>query len=228
MKRGRILMVNILFSSYNFNEKWAKDSMQKYIKCDDKVLVIPFSFGENISNDMDWQDAYSKGNGKYYNTIVLPFLSCGIREENIEWVNYFKDTDENAKDKIRSSDILFFTGGLPDKMMHRLKEFDLISEVENFVGVIIGVSAGAMIQIADYHITPDKDYDIFSYNKGLNLIRDFDIEVHYEETEIEKSYINKVLNERVDTVYAIKDTGGIIVDNNAITLLGDTQIFSRK
>lgn len=221
-------MVNILFSSYNFNEKWAKDSIEKYIKCDDKVLVIPFSFGENISNDMDWQDAYSKGNGKYYNTIVLPFLSCGTREENIEWVNYFKDTDENAKDKIRSSDILFFTGGLPDKMMHRLKEFDLISEVENFVGVIIGVSAGAMIQISDYHITPDKDYDVFSYNKGLNLIRDFDIEVHYEETEIEKSYINKVLNERVDTVYAIKDTGGIIVDNNAITLLGDTQIFSRE
>jgi len=228
MKRGRILMVNILFSSYNFNEKWAKHSMQKYIKCDDKVLVIPFSFGENISNDMDWQDAYSKGNGKYYNTIVLPFLSYGIREENIEWVNYFKDTDENAKDKIRSSDILFFTGGLPDKMMHRLKEFDLISEIENFVGVIIGVSAGAMIQISDYHITPDKDYDIFSYNKGLNLIRDFDIEVHYEEAEIEKSYINKVLNERVDTVYAIKDTGGIIVDNSAITLLGDIQTFSRE
>ncbi len=60
------------------------------------------------------------------------------------------------------------------------------------------------------------------------MIRDFDIEVHYEDTEIEKNYINKVLNERTDTVYAIKDTGGIIVDNNAITLLGDTQIFSRK
>ncbi|WP_346897604.1 Type 1 glutamine amidotransferase-like domain-containing protein [Clostridium sp. UBA7503] len=220
-------MVNILFSSYNFNEKWAKGSMEKYIKCDDNVLVIPFSFGENISNDMDWQSAYNKDNGKYYNTIVLPFLSYGIKEENIEWVNYFKDTDENAKDKIRSSDILFFTGGLPDKMMHRLKEFDLISEIENFVGVIIGVSAGAMIQISDYHITPDKDYDVFSYSEGLNLIRDFDIEVHYEETEIEKNYINKVLNERVDMVYAIKDTGGIIVDNNAITLLGDTQIFSR-
>ncbi len=60
------------------------------------------------------------------------------------------------------------------------------------------------------------------------MIRDFDIKVHYEDTEIEKNYINKVLNERTDTVYAIKDTGGIIVDNNAITLLGDTQIFSRK
>jgi len=228
MKRGRILMVNILFSSYNFHEKWAKDTIEKYIKCNDKVLVISFSFAESISNDMDWQSAYSKDNGKYYNTIVLPFLSYGIREENINWINYFKDTEESAKDKVRNSDIIFLTGGLPDKMMHRLKEFDLINEIESFAGVIIGISAGAMIQIADYHITPDKDYDIFSYNRGLNLIRDFDIEVHYEDTEIEKNYINRVLNERTDTVYAIKDTGGIIVDNDAITLLGDTQIFSRE
>jgi len=227
MKRGRILMVNILFSLYNFHENWAKDTMEKYIKCNDKVLVIPFSFGENISNDMEWQSAYSKYKGKYYNTIVLPFLSYGIREENIDWINYFKDTEENAKKKVRNSDIIFFTGGLPDKMMYRLKEFDLINEIESFVGVIIGISAGAIIQIADYHITPDKDYDTFSYNRGLNLIRDFDIEVHYEETDIEKNYINKVLNERVDTVYAIKDTGGIIVDNSAITLLGDIQTFSR-
>jgi len=228
MKRGRILMVNILFSLYNFHEKWVKNTMEKYIKCNDKVLVIPFSFGENISNDMDWQSAYSKDNGKYYNTIVLPFLSYGIGEENIDWINYFKDTEESAKKKVRNSDILFFTGGLPDKMMHRLKEFDLINEIESFLGVIIGISAGAMIQIANYHITPDKDYDIFSYNRGLNFIRSFDIEVHYEETDIEKNYINKVLNERMDTVYAIKDTGGIIVDNNAITLLGDIQIFSRE
>ncbi len=221
-------MVNILFSLYNFHEKWVKNTMEKYIKCNDKVLVIPFSFGENISNDMDWQSAYSKDNGKYYNTIVLPFLSYGIGEENIDWINYFKDTEESAKKKVRNSDILFFTGGLPDKMMHRLKEFDLINEIESFLGVIIGISAGAMIQIANYHITPDKDYDIFSYNRGLNFIRSFDIEVHYEETDIEKNYINKVLNERMDTVYAIKDTGGIIVDNNAITLLGDIQIFSRE
>ncbi|WP_346891042.1 hypothetical protein [Clostridium sp. UBA3887] len=90
-------MVNILFSLYNFHENWAKDTMEKYIKCNDKVLVIPFSFGENISNDMEWQSAYSKYKGKYYNTIVLPFLSYEIREENIDWINYFKDTEESKK-----------------------------------------------------------------------------------------------------------------------------------
>jgi peptidase E len=220
-------MVNMLFSLYNFHEKWAKDTIEKYINCNDKVLIIPFSFSEKISNDMDWQSAYNKDNGKYYKSVVLPFLSYGITEENIDWINYFKDTKDSAKDKVRNSDILFFTGGLPDKMMCRLKEFDLTDEIEGFVGIIMGISAGAMIQIAEYHITPDKDYDTFSYNRGLNLIKDFGIEVHYEETEIQKNYIDKVLNEKKDTVYAIKDTGGIIIDNNEITLLGDTHIFSR-
>jgi len=63
------------------------------------------------------------------------------------------------------------------------------------------------------------------YNKGLNLIKSFNIEVNYEETEVQKYYINRVLDEKINTVYAIKDTGGIIIDNEKITLLGDTQIF---
>ena len=220
-------MINILLNLYNFHEKWAKDKIEKYINYNDRVLIIPFSFNEGISNDMDWQSAYNKTNGKYYKDIVEPFLGYEITEENISWINYFKDTSESAKDKVRSSNIIFFTGGLPDKMMCRLKEFDLINEIESFTGIIMGSSAGAMIQIAEYHITPDKDYDIFSYNRGLNLINNFSIEVHYEETDIQKNSINKVLNEKTDTVYAIKDSGGIIVDNNLITLLGDIQIFSR-
>lgn len=220
-------MVNMLFSLYNFNENWAKDTVSKYINANDKVLVIPFSFGEDISNDMDWQNEFGKNNGNHYKGIVTPFLSYGISEKNITFINYFKDTKESAKDRIKNSDIIFFTGGLPDKMMCRLKEFDLINEIENFTGTIIGSSAGAMIQIKEYHITPDEDYDKFSYNKGLNLIKNFDIEVHYKETKIQKNYINKVLNEKTDTVYAIKNTGGIVIDNNLITFLGDTQTFTR-
>lgn len=225
---GGILMVNMLFSLYNFHEKWAKDIVSKYIKRDNKVLIIPFSFGEKISSEVDWHMAYSKDSGGYYQSIITPFLSYGITEENITWLNYYKDTKENVKEKVKNSDIIFFTGGLPDKMICRLKEFDLINEIENFTGVIIGSSAGAMIQIAEYHITPDSDYNMFSYNMGLNMIKNFDIEVHYEETEIQNKYIRKVLNEKTEKVYAIKDTGGIIVNNNTITILGDVHMVSKN
>jgi len=218
-------MVNILLSQYNFHEKWAKDSMEKYLNPHTKILIIPFSFGEQINNDVAWQNAYSKASGKYYKSIVLPFLSFGVNEENINWVNYFTNTKEHANNKLLNSDIIFFTGGYPDKMMRRLNEFDLINKIENYSGVIIGSSAGAMIQIKEYHITPDEDYSSFSYQLGLNLIKNFDIEVHYEASNLQTKFINKVLNEKRVPVYAIKDTGGIIIDNNIIELIGDVMTF---
>lgn len=218
-------MINMLFSQYNFHERWAKDTVGKYIHSNDKVLIIPFSFGDKISNEENWENAYSRNKGKFYKSILTPFIAFGVREENISWLNYFKDTKEEAKAKIRNSNIIFFTGGFPEKMMMRLIEFHLIDEINYFQGVIIGSSAGAMIQIAEYHISPDEDYPTFSYNRGLNLIKDFDIEVHYDGNEIQNSYINKVLNEKIDTVYAITDTGGIIVDQQKIMLLGDVHTF---
>ena len=146
-------MINMLFSLYNFNESWAKDSVAKYINSNDKVLIIPFAFYDVINSDDDWQALHNRNNGKDYESIVMPFLSYGIKEENIDWINYFKDTKEEAKAKIKNSNILFFTGGLPDKMFVRLMEFDLINDLENFKGVIIGSSAGAsysIIRISSY------------------------------------------------------------------------------
>lgn len=221
-------MINMLFSQYNFHESWAKKIVAKYINPHDKVLIIPFSFGDYLINEYDWKNAYSKNSGKFYESIVTPFKNYSIQEDNIQWVNYFKDTLKEATDKVRNSQIIFFTGGFPDKMVKRLDKFDLIEVVSGFSGVIIGSNAGAMIQIAEYHITPDEDYRIFSYNKGLNLINGIDIEVHYVGTEMQNYYINKVLDEKVDKVYALSDSGGITVNQQKVLLLGDTKIFSEK
>ncbi|NFA61230.1 Type 1 glutamine amidotransferase-like domain-containing protein [Clostridium sporogenes] len=221
-------MINMLFSLYNFHESWARDIVTKYINSNDKVLIIPFSFGDKIGNNKEWQDSYSKGNGKCYESIVAPFVNYGIKEKNINWINYFEDTKKNAKVKIKDSNIIFFTDGLPDKMMSRLMEFDLIDIIESFTGIIIGSSAGAMVQIAEYHITPDKDYNSFTYNLGLSMINNFDIEVHYEGTEVQNKYIKKVFWEKKDKIYAITNNGGMVVDNGKIILLGDTQTFSKQ
>ena len=220
-------MVNMLFSLYNFHESFAKDSVGKYISAGKKVMIIPFSFGSEISNEEDFEYLYCN-NGEWYKEIVSIFKSFEIKEENIKWVNYFKDTKEKAKDLIKDSDIIFLTWGFPEKMMARLIEFDLVNDIENFKGVIMGSSAGAMAQISEYHITPDADYDTFSYNLGLNIINDFGIEVHYAGTEVQNKHINKVLKEKKEKIYAITNGGGIIVDNGEIILLGDTKIFTRN
>jgi hypothetical protein len=93
---------------------------------------------------------------------------------------------------------------------------------------IIGASAGAMVQLKEFYVSPNEDYNEFFYYHGLGILdNDFNIEVHYEETKIQDSHIQKVLLERNKTLYAIGQKGGIIKDN-IIKLYGDVKVFEAK
>lgn len=221
-------MVNMLLSQYNFHEEWARDTIKKYIHSYNKVVVVPFAFSnEAICNPVDWEKAYNKEKGKYYKQIVEPFIDLGISEENITFINYFEDTKDNMKRVIKSSDVVFLTGGLPDMAVEHVLEKDILSSI-NESKIVIGVSAGALMQLNNYYISPDKDYPEFIYLKGLGLIKEnFYIGVHYAETDMENNCIKKALEEKTTTVYAIKDTGGIILDSDKIRLIGDVTKFNR-
>jgi len=128
---------------------------------------------------------------------------------------------------IKNSDIVFLTGGLPEVAVECVLNKGLLSSIGDSK-IIIGVSAGALMQLSNYFVSPDKDYPQFMYFQGLGLInKNFYIEVHYEGNDVQKNGIKKVLKEKTDTVYAIKDTGGIIIDNNMITLRGDVVTFNK-
>ena len=47
----------------------------------------------------------------------------------------------------------------------------------------MGYSAGALVQLAEYHLSPDTDYPRFTYQKGILYVYLFYLEVHYEGTE---------------------------------------------
>ena len=52
--------------------------------------------------------------------------------------------------------------------------------------------------------------------------------VHYENRKVQNKAIERVLTERGKTVYAtVFMSGGIIVDNGNIKLLGDVKTFSK-
>ncbi|MGG7057828.1 Type 1 glutamine amidotransferase-like domain-containing protein [Clostridium tertium] len=221
-------MVNILLSKYSFNEDWAKNELKRYINSDDKVVIIPFAFNEKfISNNIEWQNAYNSDYGKYYREIVTPFMDFGIKENNIKWINYFEDSNEEIKKIIENSKIVFLTGGLPDRAVNRVMEKKLLNYIDDSK-IIIGASAGALMQLKNYYISPDKDYSEFLHLSGLGLIdKDFYIEVHYEGTEIQNDCIKRILKEKTDTVYAIKDNGGIIIEDNAFLIIGDVITFNK-
>lgn len=222
-------MVNILLEGYEIDAPWLYEELKKYIKPIHKVAVVAFSFRDSrVKSLADWNVLYSKENGRFYGGIVNGFTSYGIPEENISFVNYFADTKESAKQKIETADIVYFLGGLPDRMMERIKEFDLQDILMKHQGIVMGYSAGAVIQLAEYHLSPDEDYTEFGYYEGLPYLKNFYLEVHYEETASQKAAIEKVIAERKKTVYATSLLkGAILVDNGNIRLLGDVKEYKQ-
>ena len=222
-------MVNILLEGYEIDAPWLYEELKKYIKPIHKVAVVAFSFRDSrVKSLADWNVLYSKENGRFYSGIVGGFTSYGIPEENISFVNYFADTKESAKQKIETADIIYFLGGLPDRMMDRIKEFDLQDILMKHQSIVMGHSAGAVIQLAEYHLSPDDDYPEFGYYEGLPYLKDFYLEVHYEETASQKAAIEKVIAERKKTVYATSLLkGAILVDNGNVQLLGNVKEYKQ-
>ena len=221
-------MVNILLEGYDIDAPWLYDELKNYIQPTHRVAIIAFSFRDSRVKSLDdWNNLYSKDNGIFYDGIVGSFDAYGISEYNISFVNYFTDTKETAKRKIENADIIYFLGGLPDRMMDRIKEFDLRDSLMNHKGIIMGYSAGAVIQLAEYHLSPDDDYPEFKYYEGLPYLNNFYLEVHYENTSIQNATIQKVIEERKKTVYAtVCMKGAILVDNGIIKLLGDVEEYN--
>lgn len=222
-------MTNILLEGYDIDAAWLYDELKNYIKPDHSVAVVAFSFRDNrVKSLEDWNVLYSKESGMYYGGIVGGFVSYGISEDNISFVNYFMDTKESAAQKVADADIIYFLGGLPDRMLERIKEFDLYDILLKHDGIVMGYSAGAVIQLAEYHLSPDDDYPEFKYYEGLPYLNDFYMEVHYEGTEAQNKSIQRVLAERGKTVYATAlRAGAILVDKGEVKRIGDVRIFHK-
>lgn len=221
-------MINILLEGYDINAVWLYDELKKYIKPTHLVAVIAFSFrGNRVKSITDWNLLYGKESGKYYDGITGGFASYGIPEANITFVNYFADTRESAAQKIEKADIVYFPGGLPDKMLDRIKEFNLYGPLMKHDGIVMGYSAGAVIQLSEYHLSPDEDYPEFRYYDGLPYLNDFYMEVHYEGTDVQNASIQRVIAERGKTVYATAlGSGAIVVDNGNIKLIGNVKAYN--
>ncbi len=212
------MRTNVLLNTYAFHEPWAQSALTGILHPTMRVTVVAFSFNAG----MDEMQAASEGHRR---DLLPAFAAYGIPQAQIELVNWFRDTPETARKKIRNSDVLFFTGGWPDHMMYRLHRWGLVELIESFDGIVMGCSAGAMVQVQDYHITPDADYSDFGYYHGMKMLDRFDIEVHYKETELQHRSIHRVLREKKRPVIAVYNDGGVIVRGDQISTMGRVRLF---
>lgn len=212
------MQTNVLLNTYAFDAPWARDTLSPLLRPGMRSSVIAFSFNAGMSE----AQAASEG---HLRDLTPAFSSYGIGPAHLQLVNWFHDSPQSAREKIARSDVLFLTGGWPDHMMCRLRRWGLTDQIEHFDGIVMGCSAGAMVQMRRYHITPDADYPSFGWYEGMDLLRDFLIEVHYRETEEQHRSIHRVRRERGLPVFALYNDGGLVVQGDTISTMGRTRLF---
>jgi|GEM_PF-1068300 len=179
-------MINILLSSQkglmlaqNFK------ILQKFLNKDKKVFILGYSFFEKyIKNINDWNSFYEKT--KYLDELYTFLNSFNISNDNIFLANYFTTTNEEFINKLNDADILFIPGGAPEKIIERLHSKGLFQSIKDFSKIIIGTSAGAMIQTNIFHISKDRDYAKYDVFEGLHFFDFLGIEVHFNRKRKQK------------------------------------------
>ena len=219
-------MTNILLNSYRFDAPWLQEGLQDYLHPGMVVTVFPLAFrvGE-LTGSADWEARYNKETGPFAQGLKTSFGAYGISPAQIEWVNPFEPARFSLPERIAASDVLYFCGGLPDLMLRRLTELGLVERLRQFDGVVMGDSAGALIQFDTYHVSPDRDYPGFQYHSGLGYLREFEIEVHYEGLPIQEESIDQVVSQRGLPVYGLYVDGALVVDQGTVTPLGRVKWF---
>lgn len=220
-------MVNILFDCPNLDD--FREELREYFSENSRVAVVAFSFYDDYVYDAkSWEKVYGRRIGNCYFETIDALSVFGVREENVTFINYFTDTHELALEKIKNANVVYFTGGLPDRMMERILEFDLFDALASFDGVVVGYSAGAVIQLSEYHLYPDGDYKDFGYYKGLGYLNNFYLEVHYEFKPEQDESVRRMLIERDLPVYVTHTrAGGVVVDNGKIKIIGKVDLYKK-
>ncbi|RJX26616.1 MAG: hypothetical protein C4537_01845 [Acholeplasma sp.] len=218
-------MINVLMSRGILGTPPMVEALHGIIKNNHKVAILLYSFFDKDFSDEESYQTYYENGGEYYLKIIESFAPYGIGEDQLLWINYYKDDIKAAKDKINQADILYFPGGSPDQMMKRIIEKDLKETIEMHQKIYIGSSAGAMVQFQMYHISKDKDYQAFSYKEGLDLLHGFSIEVHYRRRKKQKSALRKVFRAYRHPIFTIPDDGALIVDQEGITFIETADIL---
>lgn len=213
-------MVNILSSSAVYGSPWCRDELQPFFGGLSKVLIIPFSFRDDVDTSEKLKALYDPEYGKYH-FVVTPLLELGVKRQNITFLDYFDKNTERALNEIAESDVIYFTGGLPDRMVERIADYGIMDALRAFRGVVMGFSAGAMVQLDEYHITPDEDYPAYCECRGLGYVKKMDIEVHFTGSEVQMNGIDRAIHSFGHNVYAIAEDGLLLVQDGIVKCVGN-------
>ena len=204
----------IMLSDGKFlEEKICYEGVKHIIKPFSRVVCIPFACSpkflfEKGDKEFSYDGDFYKQHYRHFEQydisdfyIINPSDPIGF----IEW-------------KIDHCDIIYLSGGSMKVLKFMLQSFglwDILRKIED--KVIIGESAGSLMLQKTYVVFAENGLP--NYYKGLNLV-DIDIFVHYEKDN--RTHTSNFNTMKIfDDVYALSNNGGLIIEENKVTKVGE-------
>lgn len=203
--------------SGNDKEKGFYSSVIKYFQKDIKkkstITFIASSFDNHKKNDL------------YYNAMIKFFNDIDIYFENTYLIDS-RISIEEAKELIKSSDVVYLMGGDPYREMQSINSYELKETLINFDGIIIGVSAGSMNMNSNIcYVDEDDGKTIIEYT-GLGLA-DFNIYPHLDFNNID--YLKEIFRvSKIRKTIALPNESFIRIENNIPEVIGDSYVVENE
>jgi dipeptidase E len=167
----------------------------------------------------------------FYNRAIRRYRSHGVERFFFLPVDTGPTPDE--MEVALTSDIIYLAGGNTFYFLKHLRESGMLANLKRFAekgGVLAGLSAGGLIMsptielAGDAGLGPDPNDVGIKNLKGLGLFP-FEFSPHFEHTpkhiQAHVAYSRKTKN----PVYAASDGGGIIINGDSHTMIGDGCFF---
>ena len=188
---------------------------------EDSFLVLPVcTMPEYVSDEIGW-DRYFGHGGILHHRITTELQQAGALLERVQFYRYLSD------EKVTLSDYscLVLPGGDAELGINRLAALGLDKQLADYQGTVIAYSAGALLLLERFFLSPNFYYAFFSIKSGLGIINgDFSLEVHYDGSEQMHQYIQRGIEMLQRPVYAIGNDGSIKVDDDLnITMVGNVE-----
>lgn len=142
-----------LLSTVN-EEKQMLEEFNKTLLNKNKMIFIASSL-----DNYDQNDQYFKELKKYFKKYkIKEFILIDSRVSKFATIQH-----------LRNSDIIFLMGGNPVLQLEFIKGYEISTLLEDYKGIIIGMSAGAINLAERSYISRDEDFDNSFFYEGLRL-----------------------------------------------------------
>lgn len=153
------MSINYFCSGFDINDAFGHGLGERFkyeLKDTKSIVFIPGGINK-----------IEKARDKYVPIFLEQFRKIGIVFEN---VNLITLETENPKELIDNASFVMLMGGDPFSQKDLCEKLDIIENLKNYNGILLGMSAGAMLMSKYIIITPcSEEYPDFHIEEGLNL-----------------------------------------------------------